>query len=914
LAKAVGKIYDDYLKYYKILQIKGGFALLYPKELTRPMPIRMVKELANKLRFRLVAIFSPDDGRGFTVSEGTLPEIADFISKHVLTPPVYLEPNVEYMIKTLRDATSYIVNGLRHLAGGQLEDIFGGKDVFKNILQYEEREYPVEDMRIAAAYLLLNQLLFYHVLSRHKPDEFPEIDTDLLRSAEDIKIKYFNKVPNYAAIFSYDVASKIPAAYIDIIKTTINVIKGLAPEKIKTDLLGMIFHDLIPFEIRKSVAAFYTNIVAAELLACLAIDDHDAKVADFAVGSGGLLVAAYRRKKQLLKEKREFREEDHRKFVEEDLLGIDVMPFAAHLAATHLALQAPEYLTNKVKIAIWDSTDLSPNRYIPPIASLEMVLTGQTPISMFFNRTGKEKGVVKLEERGLSEEIKLDYQDVIIMNPPFTRQERIPKEYKEKLFQRFKKYKNYLHKQLSYYGYFILLADKFIKDGGRMALVLPATFLRVNSAEGIRRLLIDNYHIEYIITTWQRAAFSEGAQFREILLIAKKTKVDNNAKCGIVLIKKLPKDLKEARELANKIKFIYNSHNINEGYEDETVSIRILNYGTIRNCVSNMFIFIALTDLNLLDLWMQIKDKGRPKFSTFSDYLTYTNGKIIRGVEEWSGRDLVPSIMFILRNEKRVRWSSDRWIVNKLHKNNVIIKDRCTGIQIKIPKKVLTYGVRRPSVLSKIDISKELDYIICDTFENIDTFSKIIKIDSEKLDKMLIQWKDYVERRKCNLLLNRRFDISAPGTALLAFYSNYLATPTNIFWSIKGIHKEDAKILSLWFNSTLNILQILLKRKETRGAFLELDKYITLQLIIIDPRKLTKSEVDDLIELYDKIKDVAFPSILQQLKTKHPTRVELDMKILNILGFNKRESRKILEHLYAALTNEIEKLKKIMQG
>ena len=72
--------------------------------------------------------------------------------------------------------------------------------------------------------------------------------------------------------------------------------------------------------------------------------------------------------------------------------------------------------------------------------------------------------------------------------------------------------------------------------------------------------------------------------------------------------------------------------------------------------------------------------------------------------------------------------------------------------------------------------------------------------------------------------------------------------------------------------------------------------------------------MDDLIELYDKIKDVAFPSILQQLKTKHPTRVELDMKILNILGFNKRESRKILEHLYAALTNEIEKLKKIMQG
>lgn len=54
------------------------------------------------------------------------------------------------------------------------------------------------------------------------------------------------------------------------------------------DLLGTIFHDLIPFETRKSVAAFYTNVLAAELLAWLAIDRPDAKVADFAVGSGGL--------------------------------------------------------------------------------------------------------------------------------------------------------------------------------------------------------------------------------------------------------------------------------------------------------------------------------------------------------------------------------------------------------------------------------------------------------------------------------------------------------------------------------------------------------------------------------------------------------------------------------------------------
>jgi len=52
------------------------------------------------------------------------------------------------------------------LSGEELEDIFGGKEVFKNILQYEEQKYPVETLRLASAYLLGNQLLFYHVLSR----------------------------------------------------------------------------------------------------------------------------------------------------------------------------------------------------------------------------------------------------------------------------------------------------------------------------------------------------------------------------------------------------------------------------------------------------------------------------------------------------------------------------------------------------------------------------------------------------------------------------------------------------------------------------------------------------------------------------------------------------------------------------
>ena len=99
-----------------------------------------------------------------------------------------------------------------------------------------------------------------------------------------------------------------------------------------------------------------------------------------------------------------------------------------------------------------------------------------------------KKGAITLE--GIAgKEIPLEKADLIIMNPPFTRQERLPKEYKESLSRRFNGYTRYSHGQLGLWGHFIFLADKFVKDEEKIAFVLPATILRVQSARGVRKLL-----------------------------------------------------------------------------------------------------------------------------------------------------------------------------------------------------------------------------------------------------------------------------------------------------------------------------------------------------------------------------------------------------------------------------------------
>jgi hypothetical protein len=60
--------------------------------------------------------------------------------------------------------------------------------------------------------------------------------------------------------------------------------------------------------------------------------------------------------------------------------------------------------------------------------------------------------------------------------------------------------------------------------------------------------------LDYVISTEQRSAFSEAARFREILLIATKTKEGLDvARCLFVNLKRIPVDLGDSDFLADEI-------------------------------------------------------------------------------------------------------------------------------------------------------------------------------------------------------------------------------------------------------------------------------------------------------------------------------------------------------------------------
>ena len=207
--------------------------------------------------------------------------------------------------------------------------------------------------------------------------------------------------------------------------------------------------------------------------------------------------------------------------------------------------------------------------------------------------------------------------------------------------------------------------------------------------------------------------------------------------------------------------------------------------------------------------------------------------------------------------------------------------------------------------MNTMDLSDKQDYIVSGLFEGLE---KIMTGKSlQNFRDHLKTWKAYVQSRDGIFLISRRFNLSAVRTHFLAYYSNQPTTGQNL-WSLKGIKEEEAKILTLWFNSSLNLLQVYLQRMETGGTWMEINSGMINDFFIPNVDLLSLDEKSSLLKLFESLKNTPFMSILDQLKTSFAPRKEIDLAILRLVGYSTNDANRYLDSLYPALAKEIEKL------
>ena len=164
------------------------------------------------------------------------------------------------------------------------------------------------------------------------------------------------------------------------------------------------------------------------------------------------------------------------------------------------------------------------------------------------------------------------------------------------------------------------------------------------------------------------------------------------------------------------------------------------------------------------------------------------------------------------------------------------------------------------------------------------------------------------------LLHARRVNLAAKGTKHIGFFSPMERVPSKLLWTIKNIEINNAKILSIWYNSSIHLLQIILNRIETGGAYIEIGKYSFKSIKIINPDKLDFQTKTDLLDLFEELKSLDFPIIMEQLKDEFIGRTKIDEIFLRIFGFTNIDERKTIGvKLRKELFNEIRALKQIMK-
>ncbi|HET9283179.1 MAG TPA: hypothetical protein VFR24_14560 [Candidatus Angelobacter sp.] len=546
--------------------ILSSIAVRLPIRLRQKSGKSLQKELASATDLEMVLYTgsNPSKGDRFPKKGWMVGTVADL---SILTQSATVPPDV------IDAAVTELVNGVSETAG-MLTDIAkeNGEAIEKIAKQLFQEDG--EQTRRMAATILANAFVFHESLAG-KLKGVNSIDElrgskKLTKAAILAEWQKILKV-NYWPIF--DIARRalevIPVAESKyLIERLAETADKLLENRLMRshDLTGAVFQRMIVD--RKFLAAYYTTPASAALLLGLALvpeatpdmkswsDPENVKslrIADFACGTGTLLTTAYSRVGQLHELAGGDSEAIHAEMMAHAMIGCDVLPSAAHLTASMIAGAHPtvKYDQSLIMTVPYGNMDgdiaLGSLDLINPQAKLtEMAITAKAAEGM----GEKEKETwAALPHASF---------DLVVMNPPFVRptnheggKHDVPnpmfaafansKEEQKKMAEATKRLTagTSAHGNAGEASIFLVLADRKVKEGGIVALVMPLSLMLGESWEGSRLLLTKNYSglvaISIAGATDIDSSFSADTDMAECLVIARKSKPETNRATFVVL-------------------------------------------------------------------------------------------------------------------------------------------------------------------------------------------------------------------------------------------------------------------------------------------------------------------------------------------------------------------------------------------
>ena len=468
------------------------------------------------------------------------------------------------------------------------------------ISEHLKQPHSEQTLRMAST-IMVNALVFHQNLAgQHGVRNLEQIASDGVLTQAGV-LEEWRKIlgVNYWSIFNIasDLLRSInpPSMAVEalrVMRRTADRLVALGVTQ-SHDLSGTVFQRLIAD--RKFLATFYTRPEAAALLAHLAIPDdrgwsdpervRDFRIADYACGTGTLIHAAYRRLNQLHWLADGDPERLHAHMMENALTACDVLPSSVHLTALMLSSSHPgqRYDGSRTMIAQYGKTEQGD----VSIGSLDLLDPTRKFKTLFPMHAATAVTGTGEARSQLGEDMPPFSQDLVIMNPPFTSggsdyTQGNPAGYNKKQFHglgtdwvtqeiMFDLAKEYgtgtcAHGYAGIASWFVALADRMVRKGGTIALVLPMTALQGTSWKKVRQLIARRYRDVTVLTIatprQDDQSFSADTGMAETMIVCRESSSAPSRRGLFVSLRRRPDSEMEATEIARAISALGESHPI----------------------------------------------------------------------------------------------------------------------------------------------------------------------------------------------------------------------------------------------------------------------------------------------------------------------------------------------------------------
>ncbi len=847
---------------------------------------------------------------------------------------------------------------------GLLNEVVRNLEAFVGLIQDPAIKKDFQDNKALAisiaAYLLVNQLILYQLykINSGKPDkDLPPLDPKSPDLLEEITCSFKIIQKDYESVFIIDLVPYLPRseAFLAVIKKIVENVMALPASALKHDLYGKLFHEIIPERTRKVIAAFYTRPIAAEILARLTIESSDDTILDPACGSGTLLVACYKQKRRLFDSALDETPGDpkplkeiHNVFLEEQITGLDMMPFAIHLTSLNLSgqniLEKARYTRTAV---VGDSLDLDNLNVGYTVQPFKMVMETQVG--------GSKKGKAVPADPE-SRDFKIFPVKRVIMNPPFTDKEKMPREDRDRLLRR-STLTARCGTTINLWGFFMALAPDLVTSDGTISAVIPINVFRGDDTSKLRSFFFNLYYPKYIIKSVVERAFSEDSVFKDVAIVFKKKTGQGDA-TKIVFLKKRLAEMNASVEPRIIEQFLKSSADRNT-YFGDMFEARTIDPALFSTHIDNMMPLVygmSLKNQIVLEaIWKLIETRGNRYMAKFNpDHIQEGIGLRPEGINSVLAITK-PSDPSRKRHAKLVLASIERReeggsenpvdvLVFRRKEDTYITELRRNAQEARRPFHMKDYysvekSKTRPFLrtftgLKTVDVSDSMDSIIIEDYADLDELIGLSKMSQKPsprntiLRRMAEIGRQFT-RYKCHIAIPDKLDVTSDNTYFMCYYSEDEFIPNNMGYSFTESYAtdEDYQAQMLFLNSVVLMMQFLRYKSETLGITRmkkedwQLTKILALDKISLDKEAKQKGLLDErttnekafrkeVRELYGKIRSVPFPSITQQYKGSFSHRVEIDLVVLRLLlGLEDRLLRKILKRVYAAIADELQKFK-----